>query len=63
MLVRLWAGPSCIARAISRRRSSWAFSSILDTAAGIGAPCPGGPDELSPAPPGVPASAADMESR
>ena len=27
MLVRLWAGPSCIARAISRRRSSWAPSS------------------------------------
>ena len=24
MFVRLWAGPSCIARAISRRRSSWA---------------------------------------
>ena len=24
MLVRLWAGPSCMAREISRRRSSWA---------------------------------------
>ncbi len=33
MFVRLWAGPSCIARAISRRRSSWASSSIRGTAA------------------------------
>ena len=31
MLVRLWAGPSCIARASSRRRSSWADSSIRGT--------------------------------
>ena len=30
MLVRLWAGPSCIARAISRRRSSWASRSRRD---------------------------------
>ena len=34
MLVRLWAGPSCIARAISRRRSSWAASSSRETAGG-----------------------------
>ena len=32
MLVRLWAGPSCIARAISRRRSSCASRSSRDTA-------------------------------
>ena len=36
MLVRLWAGPSCIARAISRRRSSWALMSSRATAGGIG---------------------------
>ncbi len=30
MFVRLWAGPSCIARAISRRRSSWAVRTIRD---------------------------------
>ena len=34
MLVRLWAGPSCIARAISRRRSSWAPRSRRETARG-----------------------------
>ena len=34
MFVRLWAGPSCIARAISRRRSSWALRTIRDTAGG-----------------------------
>ena len=34
MLVRLWAGPSCIARAISRRRSSWAPRSNRETAGG-----------------------------
>ena len=42
MFVRLWAGPSCIARAISRRRSSWAPSSSRDTAGGTAAgvgPC------------------------
>ena len=32
MLVRLWAGPSCMAREISRRRSSWAPSRSRDTA-------------------------------
>ena len=32
MFVRLWAGPSCIARAISRRRSSWAARTSRDTA-------------------------------
>ena len=30
MFVRLWAGPSCIARAISRRRSSWALRTSRD---------------------------------
>ena len=34
MFVRLWAGPSCIARAISRRRSSWAPRSSRETAGG-----------------------------
>ncbi len=34
MFVRLWAGPSCIARAISRRRSSWAPRTRRDTADG-----------------------------
>src|SRR5450759_53504 len=36
MLVRLWAGPSCMARAISRRRSSWAASTSRETAGGSG---------------------------
>ena len=30
MLVSDWAGPSCIARAISRRRSSWAPSTMRE---------------------------------
>ncbi len=32
ILVRLWAGPSCIARAMSRRMSSWAPRTILENA-------------------------------
>ncbi len=38
MLVRLWAGPSCIARAMSRRRSSWAARIIRETAGDTRAP-------------------------
>src|SRR5438034_10357716 len=38
MLVRLWAGPSCICRAISRRRSSWAVRMMRDTPGGTGPP-------------------------
>jgi len=34
MFVRLWAGPSCIARAISRRRSSCELSSSRATSGG-----------------------------
>src|SRR6266508_59681 len=51
MLVRLWAGPSCIARAMSRRMSSWAPSTILvkagDTATRSAAAWPAA---LGPAP-------------
>ena len=37
MLVSDCAGPSCIARAISRRRSSWALSTIRDSVGAAGA--------------------------
>ena len=53
MLVRLWAGPSCIARAISRRRSSWALRSSRETAGG-GAGSALGPAGDAPARPGAP---------
>ena len=39
MFVRLWAGPSCIWRAISRRMSSWAVRIIRETPGGSGPPC------------------------
>ena len=52
--MRLWAGPSCIARAISRRRSSWAPSTIRLTPVDA---CPA----AAPPAPAASASAAVLE--
>ena len=43
MLVRLWAGPSCIAREMSRRRSSWADWMSRATSGGMATAVAGPP--------------------
>ena len=55
MLVRLWAGPSCIARAISRRRSSCASMTSRETPLGVEPPAPA-TTASPPAPPSKPRS-------